>query len=456
MARLLDALYLLLLAAASPWLVFEGFRKGKYREGFAAKFLGSVPLRTGERPCVWLHAVSVGEVNLLSTLLTAWHQQRPDWQCVVSTTTMTGYRLATKKYPDCTVFYCPLDFSWAVRRAIARVRPACLVLAELELWPNLIAAAKAAGARVVVVNGRLSPRSFRGYRRIRWLVGRVLRQVDRVLVQNDEYAARFRALGAPAERVHVTGSLKFDGAQADRRNAATMRLADLAGFAADDVILLAGSTQEPEEPLALAAFSELAPHHPRLRLVLVPRHPDRFASVGQMLTTSGVPWQRRSNLETHGADPRARVLLVDAMGELGAWWGTAQIAFVGGSLGRRGGQNMVEPAAYGAAVSFGPNTQNFRDIVAALLEHDAAVVVSDGAQLIAFVRRCLDEPQWAAALGARASRFVASQQGATRRTWDLIEPLLEMSVVSGQLPVVGTTLGSNAPHAGKQGARTAR
>ncbi|HEY5311052.1 MAG TPA: 3-deoxy-D-manno-octulosonic acid transferase [Pirellulales bacterium] len=435
MARLLDWLYLLLLAAASPWLIFEGLRKGKYREGFAAKFLGSVPLRAGNRPCVWLHAVSVGEVNLLATLIATWRQCRPDWQCVVSTTTMTGFRLATKKYPDCTVFYCPLDFSWAVRRAMARVRPACLVLAELELWPNLIAAAQAAGARVVVVNGRLSPRSFRGYRRIRWLMGRVLRQVDRVLVQNDEYAARFRALGAPTDRVRVTGSLKFDGAQADRHNAATMRLAELAGFAPDDVIFLAGSTQAPEEALALAAFRQLAPHHPRLRLVLVPRHPDRFAAIGQTLTAAGVSWQRRSQLDAHGADPQARVLLVDAMGELGAWWGTAQIAFVGGSLGRRGGQNMVEPAAYGAAVSFGPNTQNFRDIVAALLQHDAAVVVSDGPQLTAFVRRCLDEPQWAADLGARASRFVASQQGATRRTWELLEPLVsDNALAAGPMP----------------------
>jgi 3-deoxy-D-manno-octulosonic-acid transferase len=307
---------------------------------------------------------------------------------------------------------------------MARIRPDCLVLAELELWPNLIAEARRAGARVVIINGRLSDRSFRGYRRLGPLVARVLGGVDLVLAQNAEYAARFQALGALPERVHVTGSLKFDGAQADRRNPPTTRLAELAGFAPADIVMLAGSTQEPEEALALAAFCELAPQEPRLRLVLVPRHPDRFEDVARMLSAAGIRWQRRSRLGLEPADPRARVLLVDCVGELGAWWGTAQIAFVGGSLGKRGGQNMVEPAAYGAAVSFGPNTQNFRDIVAALVDHDAAIVVGSGAELSAFVRRCLDEPTWASELGSRARQFVASQQGATLRTWQWIEPLV--------------------------------
>lgn len=423
-AYLLDLAYLLVLAVASPWLACQSWRKGKYREGFAAKFFGSVPLRQGDAPCAWLHAVSVGEVNLLAPLIVTFRERRPRWQCVVSTTTMTGFRLAKKKYPGCTVFYCPLDFSWAVRRAMRRIRPRLLILAELELWPNLIVAAKAAGARVAVINGRLSDRSFRGYRRIKPLVARVLRRVDLVLAQNEESASRFRALGTPDDRVRVTGSLKFDGAQSDRHNAATVRLARLAGFGPDDVVFMAGSTQEPEERLALAAFRELAPRHPRLRLVLVPRHPERFAEVAQMLALSGVKWQRRSELDAQPANPQCRVLLVDCVGELGAWWGTAQIAFVGGSLGKRGGQNMLEPAAYGVAVSFGPNTQNFRDIVAALLARDAAVVVHDGPKMTAFVGRCLDEPTWAIELGHRAQRLVSSQQGATLRTWQCLEPIV--------------------------------
>jgi 3-deoxy-D-manno-octulosonic-acid transferase len=369
-----------------------------------------------------------------------------------------------------------------------RVRPDVLVLAGLELWPNLIRAARRHGAKVAVINGRLGEKSFRGYRRIRPLVARLLRQIDLLAVQDETYAERFRRLGARPETVHVTGSMKYDGAQTDRHNPATQRLAALAGFSDDDVVLLAGSTQEPEEAMVLETFRALSPQWPRLRLVLVPRHPDRFPSVAKLLDSSGIPWQRRTALgceaasgshaagvavqlppqqdgcETasgsHAGDHAhasvgmapdsapfplppspfalppspfplrpspfsSRVLLVDVVGELGAWWGTARIAFVGGSMGGRGGQNMIEPAAYGTAISFGPNTWNFRDIVAAMLARDAAVVVHDGQQLTQFVRRCLEQPDHAAALGHRARTLVLSQLGATERTLRLLDQLVD-------------------------------
>jgi 3-deoxy-D-manno-octulosonic-acid transferase len=431
---LLNIVYLLLILLSLPWLLWQSLRKGKYREGYAAKFLGRVPRRSSTKTCLWLHAVSVGEVNLLAPLLKMIEQERPEWECVISTTTTTGMALAKKKYPRQTVFYCPLDFSWAVKTAMRRVRPDVLVLAELELWPNLIRAAKKQGARVAVINGRLGEKSFRGYRRIRPLVARLLRQIDVVAAQDETYAERFRSLGARPETVHVTGSMKYDGAQTDRNNAATQRLAALAGFKEDDVVLLAGSTQEPEEAMAVEKFRELSGQWPRLRLVIVPRHPDRFEAVAKLLDASDVSWQRRTALSGEAArgiplsslpSPLSpRILLVDVVGELGAWWGTAHIAFVGGSMGSRGGQNMIEPAAYGAAVSFGPNTWNFRDIVAAMLAHDAAVVVGDGRQFARFVRRCLEEPAYAAALGERAQSFVRSQLGATARTLGLVDSLV--------------------------------
>ncbi|HEV2969484.1 MAG TPA: 3-deoxy-D-manno-octulosonic acid transferase [Pirellulales bacterium] len=416
MSYLLNVLYLGVLALASPWLLWQGIRKGKYRDGFAAKFLGQVPRRESDRPGIWFHAVSVGEVNLLATLLARIAARRPDCECLISTTTMTGYALARKKYPELTVFYCPLDFTWAVRRAVARIRPTLLVLAELELWPNLVRLSHAAGVKVAIVNGRLSERSFRGYQFCRWLVRPLLERIDYIGAQNQEYAERFTALGARSQTVLVTGSIKFDGAETDRHNPATERLRALAGFALDDIVFLAGSTQDPEESLALAAFRELAPAHPRLQLVLVPRHPDRFAAVAALLDASGIAWQRCTDMDTAPRDPAARVLLIDAVGELGAWWGTADIGFVGGSLSNRGGQNMIEPAAYGVAVSFGPNTQNFRDIVAALLAERAAIVVQNGAELTAYVRRALAEPHFAAELGHRAKAFVARQLGATETT----------------------------------------
>ena len=279
-----------------PLVVWQSVRTGKYRAGYREKFFGLVPRRDDGATCVWIHAVSVGEVNLLATLLAELRRKHADWQFVISTTSRAGYELARKKYADLTVFYCPLDFSWAVRTAMRRVRPSLLVLAELELWPNLIAAAKQHGAGVAIINGRLSDHSFPRYRRIRPLVSRVLRQIDFIAAQNAESAERFRMLGAPADRVHVTGSLKYDGAQTDRDNPRTSALRKLAHFAEDDIVFLAGSTQEPEEQIAIDIFRRLSPTHPRLRLVLVPRHPERFDAVAKLLDASGLCWVRRSQL----------------------------------------------------------------------------------------------------------------------------------------------------------------
>ncbi|MEX2112882.1 MAG: 3-deoxy-D-manno-octulosonic acid transferase [Pirellulales bacterium] len=423
MRYLFNLFYAVILLASLPWLVVAAIRRGKYRTGWSAKLLGLVPVRASAAPCVWLHAVSLGEVSLIGPLVAEIRRRHPDWQIAVSTTTLTGYELARLRYADHLVFYCPMDFSWAVRRAMARIRPTMLLLAELELWPNLIDAARTAGAKVAVINGRLSDRSFRGYGRFRPLVSRLLAKLDVIAAQNAQYADRFLALGARDAAVYVTGSLKFDGAATDRDNPRTTALRMLAGLKSSEVVFLAGSTQEPEEKLALDAYRQLAVAHPELRLVIVPRHPERFEEVARLLAAGDVPWQRRTTLDQQPADPRARILLIDRVGELAAWWGAAHIAYVGGSMGERQGQNMIEPAAYGATVSFGPKTRNFKDVVAALLAANAAVVVHDGPELTAFVRRSLEQPGFADDLGARAQRVVRAQLGATARTVDLLDAL---------------------------------
>jgi len=431
-AWLLNGVYLTLILIALPWLVWAALKHGKYREGFGEKLFGLVPCREGTRDCVWLHAVSVGEVNLLATTLDEFKRRSPDLELVISTTTKAGYDLARRKYADHTVFYCPLDLSWAVRSAMRRLRPNLLVLAELELWPNLIQAAKQSGAAVAIINGRMGDKSFRGYHRLRWLVGPVLRQLDVIAAQNEEIAERFRQCGAESTQVVTTGSLKFDGAQTNRANAKTCELRSLAGFEDDAIVLLAGSTQEPEEAYALEIFQTLVEHHPNLRLILVPRHPQRFEEVAKLLDSADVEWQRRSKLEqtppnnrVNTQSPSPRILLVDTVGELGAWWGTATIGFVGGTFGARGGQNMLEPAAYGVATCFGPNTWNFRDIVAQLRAAEGIKVVQNYEELLQFVRQSLDDPQTAQQLGQRARDLVLSQQGATGRTVDLLLSLLD-------------------------------
>ena len=419
MPWILNLAYVVLLLVVSPVLLYRRYVHGKYCDGWGEKIWGRLPERDGSRPCLWLHAVSVGEVLQLRPLMTLLTAQRPGWDFVITTTTRTGLDVARKEFSQHTVCYCPLDFSWAVRNAISRLKPSAIVLVELELWPNLVLTASRLGIPLALINGRVSAKSFRGYLRIRPLVAWLLQCFDLLVAQNREYADRLLALGAPSERLHLTGSIKFDGVQVDRSNSKTAELRQFFGLRSDEKVLIAGSTQAPEELFALDTWQSLRSEFPNLRLILVPRHKERFEEVAALVTSRGLTLQRRSNSGRSAGD----VLLLDTLGELGACWGLADIAFVGGSLTQRGGQNMLEPAAYGAAVLFGPNTWNFRDIVEQLLAQDAARVVRSAESLTATVREFLQHSVAAEELGSRAQAFVATQQGAAARTVDLLSRL---------------------------------
>jgi 3-deoxy-D-manno-octulosonic-acid transferase len=435
MPIVLNLIYLGLLAVFSPFLALRAWKTGKYREGWVEKLLGRAPLRVGDRPCLWFHAVSVGEVLLLRPLVAEYARRRPGWEVVISATTSTGLEMARKTYPDLITFYAPFDFSWATRRAVARIRPTILALVELEVWPNLVRSVKHAGGRVAIVNGRLSVRSHKGYRKLRGPLGKTFRRLDSVAVQTDEYADRFADLGVPRGKIRVTGSVKFDGLEGNRANAKTIELRRALGLASSEIVFVAGSTMDGEEAAALAAYRLARVSHPSLRLVVVPRHPERFEQVAIMLEAAGERVVRRSKGEHLGwqGEPPP-VILVDSLGELGAVWGLADVAFVGGSLfPGRGGQNMMEPAAFGASVLFGPYTANFRETVEQLLDRDGARRVADAAGLSRALLEDLDEPEAAAARGATARAFVLAQNGASSRTFAEIDRLFE----SGQaLPVL--------------------
>jgi 3-deoxy-D-manno-octulosonic-acid transferase len=427
MPFVLNLVYLALLVFAAPALLYRALCSGKYREGWSEKLLGSAPHRIGDGPCIWFHAVSVGEVLLLRPVVSALMRRRPGWDVVVSTTTTTGLAVARRTYPDLVTFYAPLDFSWATRRAMARIRPTVLVLVELELWPNLVWAAKRMGTRVAIVNGRLSHRSHHGYRRLRGPLGPTIRRLDAVAVQSEEYAARFVDLGIPRDRIRVTGSVKFDGLESDRNNPRTLALRRDLGLAPADLVFVAGSTMAGEEEAALAAYRRARKRHVRLRLVLVPRHADRFERVAEWLAREGESVVRRSEFNPPPRSvERPPVILVDTIGELGAVWGLADVAFVGGSLvPGRGGQNMMEPAAYGASVLFGPHTSNFRDTVERLLERGGARVVRDPEDLAQALLGDLDDPEMAARRGAAARSLVLAQNGATDRTLAELDRLVD-------------------------------
>ena len=437
MAYLLDLFYLLALIVASPWLLFKALTTGKYRRGVGDKFFGlfqPVP----DSPCLpvslsrrlrraWFHGVSVGEIHLLRQVVARFRQAHADWSCVISTTTDTGYEQARRQFPDLPVIFWPLDFSWAVRRTMNMIDPALVVLAEGELWPNFMHLARKRRLPVAVVNGRMSPRSFRRYHAFRSFLRPIFKHLDLAAVQTDEYAHDFRVMGVRVDRVHVTGSVKYDGVTTERGHPKTRALGSLLNVQAADVVWVAGSTQAPEEQIVLDIFRRIRTEQANLRLFLVPRQKERFEEVAGVLRRSGLLFLRRSELKEPVRD-RSAVILVDTIGELGALWGLADVAFVGGSLdGKRGGQNMIEPAAYGAAVVFGPHVWNFHDAAARLVESSAALQVTDADGLETAIRRLLDDPRERQRLGAAAQQLVRYQQGATQRTIECLDRLIGAS-----------------------------
>ncbi len=423
MRYLLDCCYLLALLLLSPWLVYKALTTGKYRRGLASKLLGRVTLPPASGPRAWFHGVSVGEIHLLRQLIAAFRRGHPGWNCVVSTTTDTGFDEAKKAFPDLSVFYFPFDFSWAVRRTLRTVAPDLIILAEGEIWPNFLRLARGQHITLAIVNGRLSPRSAARHQRLRWLVRPLWRCLDLIVAQNEEYAENYRRIGVDPARVVVSGSVKFDGVAVDRHPDAVERMRALLAIQPEDRVLVCGSTQAPEEEIALAIYPRLKHDLPRLRLVLVPRQRDRFDEVANLLQKSGLPFVRRSTMT--GAVGADAVVLVDTIGELSAIWGLAEVAFVGGSLdGKRGGQNMIEPAAYGAAVVFGPHVWNFRDIAARLVEAGAALRVENAIELEQTVRALFADAERRQEMGEAARAFVCRQQGATAATMSAIDSLL--------------------------------
>jgi 3-deoxy-D-manno-octulosonic-acid transferase len=430
MPYLLNALYLCALVVLSPWLIYKALTTGKYRRGMWRKLTGAVdtirdsPLTTHR---IWFHGVSVGEIHLLRQVVARHRRRHPDGQFIISTTTDTGFEEARKHFPDLHVIFWPFDFSWAVARALREIAPSLVVLAEGEIWPNFLLAAKRRGVPVAVINGRMSPRSLKRYQWLAPLVRPLFQQVDLLAMQTERYADGVRQLGAAAERVAVTGNVKFDGVNSERTNPKSLQVGRLLNVRAGDLIWIAGSTQAPEEEIALDIYRRVKAAHPDLRLILVPRQRDRFDEVAKLLERSGLPYLRRSRLEsrTPALGLRTSIILVDTIGELGALWGLADVAFVGGSMdGRRGGQNMIEPAAYGAAVLFGPHVWNFRETAEQLVQRRAALQVSDAVELEESLERLLSDPAERQQLGEAAQRYVQEQQGATERTLDLLDELL--------------------------------
>jgi 3-deoxy-D-manno-octulosonic-acid transferase len=420
-ALLLDALYLGGLLAGSPLWLYRMIRHGRYRADWGQR-LGAVPVRYGLQPVIWVHGVSVGEVNAARTLVDELHAQLPDYRVVVSATTDTGLAAARRLYaPDHRVFRWPLDFSLAVRRALRRLRPDLVVLIEGEVWPNFLAACRRRGIPAVVVNGRLGAgKGYPRYKRLGALAGRLFNHLTAIGAQDETYARRYRALGVREQKLHVTGMLKYDTAAVADRVDGQDALAAAVGLRAGDRLIVAGGTGPGEERIVLEAFAAVRPQHPAARLAVVPRKPERFDEVARLIAAAGHPVLRRSRRPDGAAGdaPHEAVILGDTMGELRTFYALACCAFVGRSLVPMGGSDMIEAAALGRATCFGPHTFNFPQ--ADDLARHGAARVADGEALRQQWARWLADPQAAAQAGRRLQRFVRSQQGATRRNVDMI------------------------------------
>ena len=425
-------LYSFLLAAGMllslPYWLYQLLRHGKYRTGFRER-LGRVPARLiaetadpsdARKRLIWVHAVSVGEVLAISSLVQEMRRRFPHHRILVSTTTDTGQELARKRFGEENAFYFPMDFAFAIRPYLRALRPELVLLAETEFWPNFLHLAHASGARIAVVNARISDRSWPSYRRFLWALRRMLVHVDLFLAQTEEDGARLRSIGAEAGRVRVTGNLKFDvSLPAPTPIVETLRRS-LAAEGAGPV-LVCGSTVEDEEPPLLKAFENVRVGHPRAVMILAPRHRERFDEVAILLQQLGLRFARRSRWQ--GEALAGGVLLVDSIGELAGLYALADVAFVGGSLVPRGGHNIIEPAQHGVAIVVGNHTENFRDIVSLFQNRDAVRIVGL-AELPLMLMHLAENNSERLALGRRAEETVRSQAGATSRTLGELNALL--------------------------------
>jgi len=425
MRFLIDLMYLLAAVAISPVALYRIIKHNRYRTGWQQRF-GKIIRRDPAKKCIWLHAVSVGEVNASTTLIEELKKTLPNFEIVISTTTDTGFARATALLGrDLQVFYFPFDFSLIMSRAFRNIQPAICLLMELEVWPNFVHIAQQLNIPVIVVNGRLSEKSFSKYKIIKPITKLIFQKVSLVLAQSDEYARRFREIGSPAEKVIVTGSLKYDTAQVADKIEGSDVLAKQLNIRTGEKLFVAGGTGIDEEKIILDAYRELKSQFGNLRLAIVPRKPERFNEVAQLIQQNGLGLTRYSQIKgtSVSADSKT-VILGDTMGDLRKFYSLADIIFVGRSLVPMGGSDMMEAAALGKCTLFGPYTFNFKQTVDDLLKNNGAIEVQNSQELLEVMQKCLSNPEYAAQIAHNGQQIILKNQGATRRSSEAIIRIL--------------------------------
>jgi 3-deoxy-D-manno-octulosonic-acid transferase len=417
------------LLAASPYFLYQALRYKKY-VGSLGQRLGYLPVSfnlDGDES-IWVHAVSVGEVLSARPLISELRTHYPKLRVFLSTTTLTGQQLARRSVPDVdAVFYFPFDWVFTTRRTLNVVKPRLFIMIETEIWPNLLRECRRRGIKTVMVNGRISYRSYPRYRMVRPFIRRVLADIDSFCVQGEETARRLADLGADPARITVTGSLKFDSLEASPTpGRGRERVLRFFRTSPGRPVIVAGSTLKGEEEPVIRAFNRVRTTGVNALLIIAARHPERFAEVERLCRHEGLVTVRRSELPVD-AEPRADAVVLDTIGELAQLYQIATVVFVGGSLVPAGGHNILEPALYGKPIVFGPHMQNFGEIAETFLANGAAIQVRSEGELEATMVSLVGDPVRRARVGAAARALVESNRGARDRTLAVIRDLLPPS-----------------------------
>ncbi len=426
MRWLLNCLYLDVLFCALPYWLWKIPQARRYRAGVPER-LGFSPRMDDGRRRLWIHCSSVGEASIPRKLVEEFRESYPDWDVVFSTFTDTGAERLRKLYPDCTVFYWPLDLSFCVENCLNRVEPSAVVLVELEVWPNFMDACARMGIPVSIINGRISDRSAHALRCLSRLVPRLWKPVELCCARSGVDARRFAATGIGEERVFNLGSLKYDALHMQADSDKVKALQRQFRLAPDAPVLVAGSTHPGEEDIICQVYVELKREFSDLRLIIVPRHIERAEKVAARIGSFNLPFSRKTELDADRTSVTGdEAILVDTIGDLVACYDLATCVFVGRSLKPPGGgQNMMEPAALGKPVLVGPHTGNFKPEMALLKQEDAVLQVQDAEELWRQLHRLLSDRQFARAQGGRARAAVLRSQGATMRTFRKLQRMLE-------------------------------
>jgi len=423
---LVDLVYIVILVLGLPFAVYKTLTSRRFRAGWGERF-GRVP-DLPARHRIWIHCASVGEALLARSLVTKLKAEYPNADIVFSTITNTGRETVQKNFPGHTVFYFPLDLSPVVRKVFRRIKPSAVVLVELELWTNFLTVARRLDVPVVVVNGRITERTVRRYRLFGALARRQFRNVRHFAVQNEEYARRVERIRATRDGISVAGTMKYDTVAtevpADIRHELLRRLR----LGPEEAVILGGCTHPGEDELLIDYVKDRQASVAGLRLILAPRHRERTAAVEQLISRAGLLPVRKTAIDAGTApekfEARPHVVLLDTTGELAELYSVATVVFVGGSLVKHGGQNMIEPAALGRPVVFGPHTWNFRDTVELLVGGGGAIQIERPDELPAVLDELLGDAERRNDLGARARQLIEQSKGATERNFEAIRPFL--------------------------------